>query len=231
MDILLIIGSFVIGAFLNAIIKPAAKTVYYLSLCYIALSVILVSSYWVLYLTTAKASILINTFEVRLRIGELVWYGMFGYFMFNILVAFRKELTAGDNDQLKKIIQSTLWSGSILTANLFIMEAAVGKIQPFTACYFTASGYAIWFFYFILTTEFLGGLGILFHFKFKTGVPAAALLMLIMIGALYTHRNNGEPLTRAHSAIIQFIMLSLMIVIYYLERQAKGQLKPYNQPL
>lgn len=135
MDILLIIGCFVIGAFFNAIIKPAAKTVYHLSLCYIALSVILVFSYWVLYLTTAKVSILVNTFEVRLHIGELVWYGMFGYFMFNILIAFRKELTAGDNDQLKKIIRSTLWSGSILTANLFIMEAAVGKIQPFTACF------------------------------------------------------------------------------------------------
>lgn len=225
MDLLLIIGSFAIGGLLNALIRPGAKTVYYLSLCYIALSVVLVSSYWLLYLTTAKASILVNTFQVRVHIGELLWYGMFGYFILNILVAFGKERTDDDNGQLRKIIQYTLWSGSILTANLFIMEAAVGNIQPFTACYFTASGYAIWFFYFILTTEFIGGLGILFHFKFKTGIPAAAILMLIMIGALYTNRNNGEPLTRAHSAIIQFIMLSLMIVIYYLERHASAYTK------
>ena len=220
MDVILIIGFFVMGSLLNAIMKPAARTVYNLSLCYTALSVVLALSYWLLYFTTAKSSILVNTFEVRVHIGELLWYGMFGYFMFNIIAAFGKERNAIDTDQLRKTIRTTLWSGSILTANFFIMEAAVGEIQPFTACYFTASGYAIWFFYFVLTTEFIGGLGILFHFKFKTGVPAAALLMLIMIGALYTHRNNGEPLTRAHSAIIEFIMLSLMVVIYYLERQA-----------
>lgn len=225
MDLLLIIGCFVVGGLLNLVVTPRVKTVYSFSLCYVGLSVVLVLSTWLLYFTTPTPGILVNTFETRVHIGELLWYGMLGYFMFNILIVFGKERSAADNHILRRIIHSTLWSGSIITANSFIMEAAVGKIQPYTACYFTASGYTIWFFYFILTTEFLGGLGILFHFKFKTGVPAAALLMLVMIGALYTHRNNGEPLTRANAAIMQFILLSLMIVIYYLESQSNQDQK------
>jgi hypothetical protein len=220
MDILLIIVCFIIGGLLNLIIKSRAKIAYNLSLVYITLSVRLVFSAWLLYFTKAKTNILINTFESRLHVEGLLWYCLLGYLMTHILCASGKAATPDDRNELKKIIRSTLWASSILTANSFIIKAAVGKIQPYTACYFSASGYAIWFFYFILTTEFLGGLGILFHFKLKTGVPAATVLMLIMIGALYTHRNNGEPLIRAHAAVTQFITLSLMIVIYYFEKQA-----------
>lgn len=97
------------------------------------------------------------------------------------------------------------------------------------ATFFTASGYAIWFLYFIMIAEGLGGLGVLLHFKLKTGPLAAAGLMLIMIGALYTHCHNKDPFSNSYGAVCQFITLALMQAMYYFEQAGKTDpLSPLN---
>lgn len=45
----------------------------YLLICNINM-VVLVFSYWLLYFTTAKASILVNAFEVRLHMMIVIYY-------------------------------------------------------------------------------------------------------------------------------------------------------------
>lgn len=49
---------------------------------------------------------------------------------------------------------------------------------------FTSYGYALWFLYFIILTETIGGIGILLHFKLKTGPLATLGLILIMLGVV-----------------------------------------------
>jgi putative oxidoreductase len=85
--------------------------------------------------------------------------------------------------------------------------------------FFKQSGYAIWFLYFIMAAESLGGIGILFHFKLKTGPLAACGLILIMIGAIYTHWHNHDPFSDSYAAVSQLISLAMILIIYYFEKQ------------
>jgi uncharacterized membrane protein YphA (DoxX/SURF4 family) len=157
-----------------------------------------------------------------LRWGDLFWYLILGYLLFNTVSMFNNYEPGGDNSRLKKITGFVLWGASVFIASSFIL-ASVNKVEHINCmiCLFTSSGYDARFVYAIIILEALGGLGILLHFKLKTGILAAGGLMLVMIGALYTHRHNDDPFSDAYPAVIQFITLSLLMVVYYFEKQVK----------
>jgi uncharacterized membrane protein YphA (DoxX/SURF4 family) len=142
---------------------------------------------------------------------------MLGHILSGFLVV---NIATGRN-RSTKIISATLWGISILTGNSFILATA-GKAQHMNemVSFFTTSGYAIWFLYFIMSAEAFGGLGVLLHFKLRTGPLAAAGLALIMLGAVYTHWHNNDPFSDSYAAVGQFINLSLMLMLYYFEQQA-----------
>ena len=85
--------------------------------------------------------------------------------------------------------------------------------------FFRQSGYANWFLYFIMAVEPFGALGILFHYKLKTGPLAGYGLIIIMLGAVYTHLHNHDPFSDSYAAMIQLINLALLLFVYYLEKQ------------
>jgi len=142
-----------------------------------------------------------------------------GYLLAYILLALSQINPLADAFQLKKIIRLTLWGITILTGNKFII-GTVGKAVQFDemTTYFIDWGHAVWFLYFIMMAETAGAIGILLHFKLKTGPLAAAGLILIMLGAVYTHWRNQDPFSDSYAAVIQLINLSALLFIYYSER-------------
>ncbi|MBS1530962.1 MAG: DoxX family protein [Bacteroidetes bacterium] len=125
-----------------------------------------------------------------------------------------------ENGYLFALVRTALWGASILTGISFITET-VWKAVNFDKMhhFFAGSGYAAWFLYFIMAAEFLGGLGILLNFKLKTGPLAAGGLMIIMLGAVYTHIHNHDPFSDSYGAVSEFISLSLLLIMYFFERK------------
>jgi len=224
MDILLAIIPLIIGGLLNFILKPKAKIVYNLAIGYIFLELFLSISTWVYYFAGIKNELIIQILSELLEWGKSLGYLILGYLIINILLALRSKDITADNHLLKKITRSTLWGVSILTGNLFII-ATVGKTENLAemTSFFTLSGYAIWFLYFIMTVETLGGIGVLLHFKLRTGPVATAGLLLIMLGAVYTHLHNKDPFSDSYAAVRELITLLVMLIIYYFEQQVNAR--------
>jgi hypothetical protein len=212
MQILVIIGLIILGGLLKFAIKLKAKLVYSLALGYVILALLLSIVIWLFYFAGIKNAILLNPITFIMHCGGMLEYVILGFLLSNI---------AADNSRSKKMISATLWGLSILTANSFIL-ATVGKSinMPYMISFFKQSGYATWFLYFIMSAEAFGGLGILLHFKLKTVPLAAAGLAIIMLGAVYTHWHNHDPFSDSYAAVVQFINLSLMLVLYYFEQRA-----------
>jgi uncharacterized membrane protein YphA (DoxX/SURF4 family) len=154
------------------------------------------------------------------KMGRWFWVSVVG--LFNDVLIYRPHFGRIERTAYKKNHRVNFIGITILTGFSFITECFwkaenMCKMNHF----FTMSGYSLWFLYFIMIAEGLGGLGVLLHFKLKTGPVSAAGLMLIMIGALYTHCHNKDPFSESYPAIEQFMMLGLMQVIYYFEQLAQ----------
>ncbi|MDB5134033.1 MAG: DoxX family protein [Mucilaginibacter sp.] len=221
MQILIFIGLFILGGLLNFIINLKASSVGRVAKGYIYLALLLSINVWIFYFLGIKSTIVLNILSSIMSWGGMVGHLILGYLMGNILFALEQAETPSDNYPIKEINRLTLWGLSILTGNLFIL-ATVGKMRGFAemTAFFTTSGYGIWFLYFIMSAEALGGLGILLHFKIKTGPVATTGLMLIMLGAVYTHWHNKDPFSDSYAAVMQFITLSLILILYYFEKRA-----------
>jgi len=226
MDILIFISLLIIGGLLNLIIKSKAEFVYATGRVYIFLVLLKSIIIWIYYFAGIKNAIILKALSFILYVGYPGTL-ILGYLIIYISGAQKAKIIMVDNDQLKKITWSVLLGLSISTGNIFLV-ATVGKAENLTymKSFFTTSGYATWFLYFIMTAETLGGLGILLHFKLKTGPLAATGLLLIMAGAVYTHWHNADPFSDSYAAVIQFITLSLIMVIYYFEKQAGAAPQP-----
>jgi uncharacterized membrane protein YphA (DoxX/SURF4 family) len=221
MQILIFIGLIILGGLFNFIIDLKAVSVGRVAKGYVFLALLLSINVWIFYFSGIKSATILNLLSSIMSWGGMLGHLILGYLMCNILFVLEQTENPLDNYPIKKIIRLTLWGISILTGNLFILATA-GKMRGFAemTAFFTASGYAIWFLYFIMSAEVLGGLGILLHFKIKTGPVAATGLMLIMLGAVYTHWHNKDPFSDSYAAVTQFITLSLILVLYYFEKQA-----------
>jgi hypothetical protein len=221
MQILLLIALLTVGGLINFIKKPKAKLVHRLVQAYVIIVIIISISSWIFHCAATKNSLLWKILSIQLNWFNSIANLLLGYLMAGI---FRSYMSAdADECHAKKITGLTLRGLTILTGFSFLTESYwkaghFGKMIIF----FNASGYAIWFLYFIMIAEALGGLGVLLHYKLKTGIMATAGLMLIMIGALYTHCHNKDPFSDSYAAIAQFITLSLMQVIYYFEKHANA---------
>jgi hypothetical protein len=205
------------GGLLNYAIKPNIRVIYGVAVAFLCISMLLCADYWLYYFGGIRSAFIHNLLLFIQTPGELLGHLLTGYLLINILFALRDEDKVYPS---QKITYMVLWGISILTANMF-MIFTMGKAQHLCSMssFFRASGYANWFLYFIMIAETLGALGILLHFKLKTGIVATTGLMLIMIGALYTHCHNRDPLPDSYDAVMQFITLALLQVGYYFEKR------------
>jgi uncharacterized membrane protein YphA (DoxX/SURF4 family) len=221
MDILILIGLLILGFLINLIWEPGVKSANRLARTYLIWIAILVTAEWLFYFTGIKNA---NILKI---LGQLMHYGGYlaslslGFLIGNILFKLWLIDEMPKNGGLKSMVRTTLWGISVSIGNSFIV-ATVGKSMNMTYMigFFEQSGYAIWFLYFIMSAEFAGGLGVLLHFRLRTGPLAAAGLMLIMLGAVCTHWRNNDPFSDSYAAAVQFINLSLILVIYYFETKA-----------
>jgi uncharacterized membrane protein YphA (DoxX/SURF4 family) len=217
MDLLLLIAPLIIGGFLYCIIKPRAILVYKVAWAFIFLALLISAGSWLFYCAGIENAFIHKALLLQLNLVSSIGHLMLGYLLIAILIG---QTSAETDNYLKKISSLTLWGITILTGFSFITESywkAENCCKMMT--FFTASGYHLWFLYFIMIAETLGGIGILLHFKLRTGPVAAAGLMLIMIGALYTHNHNNDPFSDSYAALCQFIMLAIMQALYYFEQQ------------
>jgi hypothetical protein len=221
MSFILLIAAFVTGGALNYMVKPDTRFAGRVAAGYLYMVLLLAAGGWLLYFAPVKSPVITAVLSFIIDWGKPAGRLLLGYLAVYILLVVMRDGQQVAVYPLKKVTRLTLWAVTILTGNTFLL-AAVGKATNFVemASFFCASGYALWFLYIIMALESLGAIGVLLHFKFKTGPLAAAGLMLIMIGALYTHRHNNDPFSHSYAAVSQFITLSFMMVIYCFEEHA-----------
>jgi len=221
MILVIFISCIITGGLLGFVITPAAGRVLGLAKIYTLGALVISLSYWFLFFSGIKNAAFMAGLSMVLQAGSLLGFLVLGYLVINIAKKLKTATTADDKLLLQKLTRATLWGISIITGNTFIITT-FGKARHLAEMldFFKTSGYAAWFLYFIMTIEPLGGLGILLHFKLKTGVLATIGLMLIMIGAVYTHWHNNDPFSDSYAAVTQLIILSLMLVLYYFEKKA-----------
>jgi hypothetical protein len=221
MDILIILGLLILGCLLNLIWEPGFGPANGVAKVYLVLSVILAGMFWLYYFAGIKNATVLSLMSVPMRYGGYLSRLMLGFLAGNILFKFWLKDTIQDCSGLKAIVRTTLWAASVTIANSFLV-ATVGKSQnmPYMLGFFRQSGYAVWFLYFIMTAESVCALGILLHFKLKTGIYASLGLVLIMLGAIYTHLHNRDPFPDSYAAISELISLMLILLIYYFEKLA-----------
>lgn len=224
MQLLIFTGLILLGGLLNFIMELKPGTINALAKGYVILAVLLSLNVWVFYFAGIKNTMALGSLSFLMEWGGMLGHLVLGYLTGSVLMVLSSEnLTAGF--PVKALIRLTLWGISILTGNSFIL-ATVGKAAHLAEmiAFFTASGYTVWFLYFIMAAEVLGGFGVLLHFRLRTGPSAAAGLMLIMFGAVYTHWHNKDPFSDSYAAVGQLVNLALMLVLYYLEKRAASRL-------
>lgn len=214
----------IVGAIFNFLGEVKENVAIKVALISLWVAIILGITTWVFYFAGIKNEDIKKILNSLLDLGKIFSHLLLGYLIVYILIALKFAKREYDNRLIKRVIFITLLGVSIATGNSFILST-VGKATQFGGIskFFSDSGYAIWFLYFIMSAESLGAIGILLHFKIKTGSLAAAGLMLIMLGAVYTHWHNKDPFSDSYAAVSQFITLSLMLVLYYFEKQASRE--------
>jgi putative oxidoreductase len=219
MEIILISSSLLGGALLSLIFKPDHLLARKLAAAYIWLVLVLTVITWVFYFAGIKDQFISGLLGGIVSSGKYPARILLGYLVTSIFLSVRN----GDDFEINKLILLTLTGVSLATGLSFLI-ATEGKAANMgeMIAFFKQSGYAIWFLYFIMTAEALGAIGVLLHFKLKTGPLATTGLMLIMIGAMYTHRHNRDPLSDSYAAISQFMTLGIMLFLFYFEREVNS---------
>jgi len=227
MDIMIFTGVLLLGGLINFIKEVDTKTAIRIAGIYIFIAWVSVIYTWIHLFTGINDPDLQKVLSIFLQIIDLILYGTLGYLAAYIALNFQELKGETENAALQRIIRKTLRAVSIVIANTF-MVVTLGKSihMPYMLAFFKQSCYAIWFLYFIMGAEPLGAIGILFHSKLKTGPLATFGLIAVMLGAVYTHLYNHDPFSDSYEAFIQLITLSLLLLIYYYEKQAGRKLTP-----
>ena len=144
--------------------------------------------------------------------------------MISIFQVLKLQDKASNNYPTEKIIRLTLLALIIINGFQFIIET-VYKLKNFDdlVAQFASYGYAPWFLYLIIVTETIGGVGILLHFKWKTGPLATLGLMMIMLGVVYTNWHTHNPFGYSNPAVDAFMSLTLLMIMYNFEKRLNYQ--------
>jgi len=220
MDIMIFTGVLLLGGLINFIKEVDTKTVIRISGIYIFIAWVSAVYTWIYYFAGVNDADLQKVLSIFLQLISLIMYGTLGYLAAYIALNFQELTEQAENAALQRIISKTLRAVSIAIANTF-MVVTLGKSlgEHNMLAFFRQSCYTVWFLYFIMGAEPLGAIGILFHSKLNTGPLATLGLIIVMLVAVTTHLYYHDPFSDSFEAIIQLINLSLLLLIYYYERQ------------
>lgn len=119
--------------------------------------------------------------------------------------------------------EPAVYSAFCLATAIAIVTAGLAK--PFymqdMIDFFAQSGYSLAFLKFIIIAEVLGGLALLVPW---TVIPAVAGLTVDMVGAIYTHAHNGDPLNDSSGAIVMLFRLAAIAVAWALQPHSDAAL-------
>jgi putative oxidoreductase len=109
----------------------------------------------------------------------------------------------------------SLWSDRVLRTLLVALFTIAGAMKltahPFEIHGFEHFGYAPWFMYLIGALEFLGAFALLHR---RTLLPAAGLMAVILVGAVYSHINAGDPLPMTIPALVALGMTLALMALH-----------------
>ncbi|MDN5285328.1 MAG: DoxX family protein [Mucilaginibacter sp.] len=219
MEPIQLLALMILGGSLNLIPKNA-NYAFILARAFFFLSCFAMLNYLVLYFSGIHEQQVLAILTDIAKYGSLIWRVLLGYFVvFISRQEFMDLYTTGHPDS-RNIFLNALHGLSVLIGCIFII-ATIGKYQNLKemSAFFKSSGYTIWFLYFIMTAETAGGIGILLQPYLKIGPWAAIGLLLIMIGAIYTHWHNYDPFSDSYAAVAQMFNLFILIFLYYKEKQ------------
>lgn len=225
MDIMIFIGLLLLGGLFNFIWEPDAKPVHSLAKAYLMVAIYLALAVWIFFFAGVKNAFLLKALNILIHYGAYATHLVLGYIAANIFIRLHAKDESSNDTLLPTTMNITLWAISVSVGNSFLV-ATIGKSTNMGIMidFFKQSGYAVWFLYFIMAAESICALGILLHFKFKAGKLASAGLILMMLGAVYTHWHNRDPFSDSYAAVIELLNLSLLLFMYYLEKQVNRKL-------
>ena len=111
-----------------------------------------------------------------------------------------------------KVLNTTTWAFSVLIAAMFLLSGIPKFFDPGWVSRFAKWSYSVEFLYLIAVLECLGAIGILIP---KLSFYAAIGLIIIMIGAMYTHLSHDQ------SIIANLIYIVLLLFIAMMRRQQR----------
>ena len=159
---------------------------------------------------------------------SLLWRVLLGYLVVFISGDEFMDLYTSDCPDKKHIFLNTIKGLSVLTGCTFLIFS-IKDLDHFKEMdhFSPISGFTVVLLWLAVMIKIIGGLGILLHARFKTGLLAAACLLLITIGTIYTHWYNYDPFSDSFSAVAQLFNILIIAFIYYKE----GQFKQMKYPL
>ncbi|WP_439594679.1 DoxX family protein [Falsiroseomonas sp.] len=118
----------------------------------------------------------------------------------------------------KTSFQRLDWVLRGLMVVLFTIAGAMKlTAHPFELHGFAHFGYPLWFMYAIGIIEFAGGFALLHR---RLLLPAAALLGLVLVGAVASHLRVGDPLPMALPALVSLAILAGLAALHRRGRPA-----------
>jgi uncharacterized membrane protein YphA (DoxX/SURF4 family) len=113
---------------------------------------------------------------------------------------------------------SYVLGGLCFSVSISFLAVEIGKLTHDAEMrqFFLESGLPVWFLYFVIIAEIFGAIGLFFS---KLIIPAASGLAILMVGAIYTHYNNGDPFSDSIEAFHLLILLICIIVIRSLHQK------------
>lgn len=220
MDIIVYICCLLAGGLTSLIWRPSHQIVTRLAKMYLWLVALSVITVWIFYFAGIKNESALGIISSELTWASILTHLILGYLVSRVALDL-KDLP-GDAGQLQATFHTILWATIVSFANTYIL-VTVGKYTHMSemVSFFRQSGYSVWFLYFIMAAETLGAIGVLTHFRWRMGIPATIGLMLIMLGATYTHWHNGDPFSDSYEAVTQLITGLVLLTLYFLEQVGK----------
>lgn len=209
-----------LGVLFNRVIKLKPKQIYALVWCYLIAGLLVNISFGIILLPVAKPALLIKLSSLILGVGSILGYLLLGWVFAYSILDNKEHVPPVANDFFDRISRFVLLSASLITGFIFVLEGYSKTVNKQNIMFFMQSGYSHSFLNFIMVCEILGGIGLIFHARLKTGPFSSIGLLIIMIGAVVTHINNRDSYLDSFPAVVQFITLLLILFLY--RKQARS---------
>lgn len=122
---------------------------------------------------------------------------------------------------LKGFVHHTILISVVIMSMMFIYSSMTLFLMPGWSDQFAVWGYSQLFLYFIGSIELIIGVAV---FAKPTRVYGILGLIVIMIGALYTHLTNDQPDEIYAAIFMLFLAISTLILIWFENKIDKGEI-------